>query len=83
MDLKNPRMMYLKAVLFLGIGVISLSLIYLYTFDLKILMLSVLSIWSFSRLYYFLFYVIEKYIDPSFRFDGLVSVARYLCRSRR
>jgi hypothetical protein len=83
MDLKNPRMMYLKAVLFLGIGVISLSLIYLYTFDLKILMLSVLSIWSFSRLYYFLFYVIEKYIDPSFRFDGLISVARHLCRSRR
>jgi len=29
-------------------------------------------------LYYFCFYVIEKYIDPSYRFDGLISVARYL-----
>ena len=41
-----------------------------------------LAIWSFCRLYYFAFYVIEKYIDPSFRFAGLFSVVRYFLQRR-
>ncbi len=36
-----------------------------------------IAVWAFCRAYYFAFYVIEKYIDPRFRFDGLISVARY------
>jgi len=36
------------------------------------------AIWSFCRVYYFAFYVIERYIDPSFRFSGLISALRYL-----
>lgn len=34
-----------------------------------------LSIWGFCRAYYFAFYVIEKYVDPEFRFSGLLSFA--------
>jgi hypothetical protein len=30
-----------------------------------------LSIWSFARAYYFAFYVIEHYVDGSYRFAGL------------
>lgn len=29
-----------------------------------------IAVWSFCRLYYFGFYVIERYIDPSYRFSG-------------
>lgn len=37
-----------------------------------------------ARLYYFMFYVIERYVDPSYRFSGLASALRYLFfRSRR
>ena len=39
------------------------------------------AVWSFARAYYFAFYVIEHYIDPSYRFAGLVSLLRYLARS--
>jgi hypothetical protein len=36
-----------------------------------------LAIWAFCRAYYFAFYVIENYIDPKFRFAGLLSVLGY------
>ena len=81
-DLVNPRWMYLKAVLFLLIGAISASLILLEVPTLRTTALLLLCIWSFARAYYFAFYVIEKYIDHSFRFAGLVSVARHLLRRR-
>ena len=42
-----------------------------------------LAIWAFARAYYFAFYVIEKYIDPGYRFSGLFSVARHLLSRRR
>ena len=45
--------------------------------------LLLLVIWSFSRAYYFAFYVIEKYIDPSYRFSGLLSAAKFIVSRRR
>ena len=44
--------------------------------------LLLLAIWAFCRLYYFCFYVIEKYIDADFKFAGLWSVWVYLWRKR-
>ncbi len=41
------------------------------------------AIWSFCRFYYFAFYVIEKYVDPGYRFAGLSSFALYLVGKRR
>jgi len=35
-------------------------------------------IWSAARLYYFMFYVIEKYVDPGYRFAGVFACVRYL-----
>jgi hypothetical protein len=40
-------------------------------------------VWAFCRLYYFLFYVIERYIDPKFRFAGVWSAVVYVFRRRR
>ncbi len=42
-----------------------------------------MTVWCFCRFYYFAFYVIEKYVDPAYRFSGLWSFARYLCQSRK
>ena len=41
-----------------------------------------LAIWSFCRAYYFAFYVIEHYVDPAFRFAGLLDFAKYLLRRK-
>jgi hypothetical protein len=46
-------------------------------------LLLAIAVWSFARFYCFLFYVIEHYVDPGFRFAGLWSFVRYLMRRRR
>jgi len=77
-DLKDPRLMYLKGILFLGIGLLSSGLILLLSGSWQMAVLLVLAIWSFCRLYYFMFYVIEHYIDGNFKFAGILSFLRYL-----
>jgi hypothetical protein len=74
--------MWVKAVLFLIIGLVSSALILVELPELRILILLLLAIWSFCRAYYFAFYVIEYYIDPSFHFSGLFAAFRHLLKSR-
>ena len=81
-DLKDPRLMYLKAVLFLLIGCGSVTGILVEFPSVRVAVLLCLGIWSFCRLYYFAFYVIEKYIDPRYKFAGLGSVLVYLFRKK-
>ena len=82
-DITDPRLMYLKATLFLGIGVIASSLILLEMPTARVAALLCAAVWGFCRLYYFCFYVIGRYIDPRFRFAGLWSVLKYLAKRGR
>ncbi len=82
-DLVSPRLMWLKAILFVLIGLTSAGLLLIETFTFKNALLLLLAIWSFCRAYYFAFYVLEKYVDPQFRFAGLWSLLRYVLKSRR
>jgi hypothetical protein len=77
-DLKTSRWMWVKAALFVVIGVAASALILAEDPDWRVLVLLVMAIWAFCRAYYFVFYVVERYIDPSYRFSGLFSVLRYL-----
>ena len=81
-DLQSHRWMWVKAALFLVIGLTSSALILWELPELRILALLVLAIWAFCRAYYFAFYVIEHYIDPSFRFSGLWSALRHLLKKK-
>lgn len=82
-DLKNKRTIYLKAFLFIAIGAISGGLLLAQSFAWPTAALLCLVIWSFCRVYYFAFYVIEHYVDPQFRFAGLFAASRYLLRRER
>ena len=83
-DLTDPRLMYLKAVLFLVVGCGAVAGILVELPSGRVAALLGIGIWAFCRLYYFAFYVIEKYIDPSYKFAGLGSFLRYLiCRKLR
>ncbi len=79
-DLQSHRWMWIKAALFLVIGAISCALIILEIPEWRVAALLALAIWSFCRAYYFAFYVIEKYIDPSYRFSGIISALRHLLK---
>ena len=82
-DLSNPFWIKLKGLLFLFIGIAAAILLFLDNPTLRTAVLLVIAIWSFCRFYYFAFYVIEKYVDPNYRFSGLILFARYLFQRRR
>jgi hypothetical protein len=82
-DLKSPRLIYLKGFLFLVIGLLSSALLILERPTIKVGFLLVVAIWAFARLYYFMFYVIEHYVDPTYKFAGIGSFVRYLGRRRQ
>ena len=75
--------MWLKGLLLLLIGGVSAALLYLESPGLKTAALLLLTIWGFSRAYYFAFYVISKYVDPSYRFSGLFSFGAYCWKRKR
>jgi hypothetical protein len=81
-DLTDPRLIKLKGLLFLFLGMLAAGLILVEAPSARVAMLLAIAVWAFCRAYYFAFYVIEKYVDPSFRFSGLGSAARYLMRGR-
>ena len=82
-DLSNPFWIKLKGILFLLIGTVAAVLLFLDNPNWETVLLLALAIWSFCRSYYFAFYVIEKYVDPGYKFSGLISFARYLLKRRR
>jgi hypothetical protein len=77
-DLANPKWMYLKAVLLLVILLCSGGLLLADAPTWRTAALLALVVWASARLYYFIFYVIERYIDSSYRFSGVVSALRYV-----
>jgi len=82
-ELSNPFWIKFKAVLFLIIGIVAALLIFLDNPKWQTAAYLALAIWSFCRVYYFAFYVIEKYVDPSCKFSGLISFLRYWFQGRK
>jgi hypothetical protein len=81
-DLKSPKLIYLKGFLFLVMGILSVAGIFIENPNLTTAFLLGIAIWSFCRLYYFMFYVIEKYVDSEYKFAGISSFLLYLFRRK-
>jgi hypothetical protein len=81
-DIRSPWLLYSKAGLFVVIGVMASALLLVEHPSFKVAFLLALAIWSFARAYYFAFYVIEHYVDRSYRFAGLWSFTKYLIGRR-
>ena len=69
--LTSPVTLKAKCGLFLVAGSGAAVLLLLTTPRVSSAVLLFLCVWSFARAYYFAFYVIEHYIDPSYRFSGV------------
>ncbi|MDB5298216.1 MAG: hypothetical protein JWO31_4199 [Phycisphaerales bacterium] len=82
-DLRNPKLMYLKAGLFVLAGLLAAGGVVLEHPTLKVAALLGVAVWCFCRAYYFAFYVVQHYADPGYRFAGLTSFAAYLFRRRK
>ena len=82
-DLTSSFWIKTKGILFLLLGIATAALLILDNPSLRNIALLALTIWCFCRFYYFAFYVIEKYVDPAYKFSGLWSFVCYLVQSRR
>lgn len=78
--LTNPGWIKAKGILFLLVGILASVLLVLEHPSWKMALLLALAVWCFCRAYYCAFYVIEKYVDASYKFSGLGSFARYLMK---
>jgi hypothetical protein len=76
-NIESPFWLWIKGGLFVAIGCLCLVFVAMVTQSAQLVAVCCLAIWAFCRAYYFAFYVIENYIDPKFRFAGLLSVLGY------
>ncbi len=77
-DLKSSFWIKAKGALFLVLGIASGALLIWDHPAFRTVLLLAICIWAFCRAYYFAFYVIQNYVDPGYRFSGLIDFARYL-----
>lgn len=82
-DLKSSRLIIFKGFLFLLAGIVAASVLLGENFTLRTAFLLFVAIWSFCRFYYFAFYVLEKYVDSSFKFAGLWAFFLHFLWKRR
>jgi hypothetical protein len=82
-DIKDPRLLYAKGALFVLGGIMAAGLILMERPTIKVALLLGIAVWCFARAYYFAFYVVQHYADPSYKFAGLWSFVSYVLRKRR
>jgi hypothetical protein len=68
----------LKGGLFVLTGLLAGGLLLAEQPTLRSAVLLAITVWCFCRAYYFAFYVIQHYVDPTFKFAGLGAFVRYL-----
>ena len=81
-ELTQPVWIYAKAILFLMLGLLAATVLFWSQPEPRTIFLMIVMTWAFCRLYYFMFYVIEHYVDPGYRFSGVLSFLRYVVRRR-
>lgn len=82
-DLTSPVWMYLKAAGFVVIGFFSAAMILLQSPRWDVALYLAISVWAFARAYYFAFYVVGHYIDPEFKYAGLIHFCQYLLQKKK
>ena len=76
-DLRSKRLIIVKGFLFLFAGIVAAATLLGENFTARNALLLAIAIWSFCRFYYFAFYVIEHYVDSTYKFSSLWAFARY------
>lgn len=81
-DLKSKSLIVLKGLLFLFMAIMSSIILFVQVPTITTAILLGLLVWSSSRFYYFLFYVLEKYVDPTMRYAGILDLLQGMKKRR-
>ncbi len=82
-DIKSPWLIHLKGALFVLLGVLAASLLIAQLPTLKTVALLCVAVWAFCRFYYYLFYVLDRYLGREKRFAGVFDAIHYLLTNSR
>ena len=75
-DLQSKRWIIAKGIAFLGIAMATAALLLLDSPSIRTAILLALLVWTACRFYYFVFYVLEHYVDPTLRYSGIGALIR-------
>ena len=75
-DIASKKLIAIKGALFLLLGILSGALLILDRPTKTTFLLLLITIWSFARFYYFMFYVITNYVDNDYKYSGFISFIR-------
>lgn len=82
-DIKSPALLCAKGAMMLAAGLLAAALLLLRHPDPATALLLAVAVWGFCRAYYFVFYVIDHYVDPGSRHAGLTAFLRDRLAKRR
>ncbi len=81
-DIRSPNLLFIKGACFVIAGLLASAIILIKYPDVMLAFLLLCAVWCFARAYYFVFYVIEHYIDGKYRYRGIVSFVQYVLTGR-
>ena len=81
-DLSSRGPIVAKGLLFLAIAAVAAALLLLEAPTLRAAAWMAVLVWASCRFYYFLFYALHHYVDPGFRYAGLLALLRQIRRAR-
>ena len=82
-DLKSKIWIVAKGMMFLGISTLAAGLLMVELPSMKVAVLVTLLVWASCRFYYFLFYVLERYVDQTMKYAGIWDLMMGMRRRRR
>ncbi len=72
-----------KGLMFLGMAASAAALVLFESPTIKTAVLLALLAWAACRFYYFIFYVLERYVDSSLRYAGIIALVRAILAKRQ
>ena len=78
----SPRWMFVKAALFVVIGLLSAGFLLWQNPSWATAACLCALVWASARAYYFLFHAVQHWIDPDFRYRGLLDLCTRPWRRR-
>ena len=80
-DIQSKRLLHLKGFLFLLLGLLAAGLLVFQSPNFRTVLLLLITVWGFCRFYYYLFYVLERYIGRDQKYAGILDALNYALRS--
>jgi hypothetical protein len=82
-DVRSAGLIHAKGGLILVLGTLASAVLVVRSPSPTTALLVGVAVWAYARFYYYAFYVVERDVDPTYRYSGLGSLIAYWIRQSR